>query len=179
MFIHFGGLKTGTYRPRKGYRFYLSPSSCYNRNFVTQYSLNRPSQLVVNSANKYLNEYLGGNRYISVMVRIEMLIQKNLGKKEAPQLTHNCLQSLFNKIGEIRTRNRIETVFLCLDVGRYGSEMFQNESIMNPLLPSFNSFLSRTIKEGMTLSEWDNTFSSVSAKQDPGFIAAMQKVYCC
>ena len=43
-------------------------------------------------------------------------------------------------------------------------------------MPSFNSFLSRTIKEGMTLSEWDNTFSSVSAKQDPGFIAAVQKV---
>ena len=47
---------------------------------------------------------------------------------------------------------------------------------MNPLLPSFNSFLSQTIKEEMTLSEWDDTFSNVSAKQDSGFVAVMQKV---
>ena len=176
MFIRFGGLETGTYSVRYAYRFFVSPSSCYAKNFVRKHSLIRPSQLAVNSANKYSHEYLSGKQYISVMVRMQMILRSNVRDKEAPQLTEKCLQNLYVKIGEIRTHYGIETVFLCLNVGRYGSNLFRDESIMNPLLPSFNSFLSRTIKEGMTLSEWDDTFSNVSAKQDPGFVAVMQKV---
>ena len=175
MFILFGGLDRGTYSVRYAYRFFVSPSSCYRKNF-RRHSLIRPSQLAVNSANKYSHEFLGGKQYISVMVRMQMILRSNVREKEAPQLTEKCLRNLYDKIGEIRARYRIETVFLCLDVGRYGSDIFRDESIMNPLLPSFNSFLSWTIKDGMTLSEWDDTFGNVSAKQDPGFIAIMQKV---
>ena len=175
MFILFGGLETGTYSVHYAYRFFVSPSSCYRKHFRRK-SLIRPSQLAVNSANKYSHVFLGGKQYISVMVRMQMILRSNVREKEAPQLTEKCLRNLYDKIGEIRARYRIETVFLCLDVGRYGSDIFRDESIMNPLLPIFNSFLSWTIKDGMTLSEWDDTFGNVSAKQDPGFIALMQKV---
>ena len=175
LFIRFGGLKAGPYKERYGQRFYVSPSSCHNHHFM-RYSLIRPSPLAINSANKYFHKYLGGKQYISVMVRIQMILGSNIGKKEAPQLTEKCLHNLYDKIRELRKDYGIQTVFVCLDVGRYGSNIFQNERAMNPLLPSFNSFLSQTITEGMTLSEWDDTFSSVSAKQDPGFIAVMQKV---
>ena len=175
MFTLFGGLEAGPYVEVYGYRFFVSPSFCHRRGLIN-FVLVRPSPLAIDSANKYFHKYLGGNRYISVMVRIEMILRLNLDKKEAPQLTENCLHNLYDKIGEIRTHFYINTVFLCLDVGRYGSDTFRNETIMNPLLPSFNSFLSRTIKEGMTLSEWDDTFSNVSAKQDPGFVAMVQKV---
>ena len=120
MFIRFGGLETGTYGPQYGYRFFVSPSSCHRKD-VTRYSLIRPSPLAINSANKYFHKYLGGKQYISVMVRIQMILRSNISKKEAPQLTENCLHNLYDKIGEIRKDYGIKTVFLCLDVGRYGS----------------------------------------------------------
>ena len=175
MFPRFGGVDGGKFSKTMGYRLFLSSSSCY-RSKLSQLSLIRPSRLVESTATKYMNTYLNGQRYISVMVRMEMILRSKLRTKEAPHLTERCLNTLYQTVERIKTEVGISQVFLCLDVGRYGTLRFHSKEYMEPILPYFDSFVSRTIKEGMTLSEWDSTFSTSTPRQDPGFVAVMQKV---
>ena len=177
MFIRFGGVAKGIFTKMPGYRLYLGKSPCYRANF-TEFSKMRPSRFVMASANKYIKKYLNSERYISVMVRIQMLLgsKSKVKSRRAKHLTENCLSHLYQRISELKSIFGINKIFPCLDVGDYGSNIFRSEEYMSPLLPHFDKFISRTVKEGMSLLQWDATFSDVTLRQDPGFVAVMQKV---
>ena len=46
---------------------------------------------------------------------------------------------------------------------------------MNTILPYVNKFISQTVKDGMDLTEWENTYTNGTPRQNPGFVAVMQK----
>ena len=175
MFEHFGGMDKGRFSDHGSYRLFMSPPLCLRSKFFAISAI-RPSQLVTNSADRYIQTFLNGKRYISVMVRLQMILRADATSKQAPVLTETCLDHLYKKLEKIKGGVHIADIFLSLDVGKYGSNIFRNEEALNPLLPYYNKFISQTIKKGMTLLEWDATFSEVTLRQDPGFVAVMQKV---
>ena len=172
MFLHFGGLEATKYDPKNVYRLYISlPSQCY-RYHCSKLSYIRPSTLVKESAQRYIDRYLAGKNYVSVMIRLELLLR---GGKKLPDFTKNCLNQVHQKINEIRGKVGIGNLFMCLDVGKYGSEGMRYDSIMKPIVPLYDSFLSQTLEDGMTLSKLDTTFTNATPIDNPGFVAMMQK----
>ena len=173
MFIRFGGVYKGKFYQKKGYRLFLNPPVCYRNDFPK--SMIRPSQLVSASANAFIRKYLDGKSYISVMIRIQMILRSHVQDRQAPQLTEECLKCLYKKLKKLQVKVGIKNMFLALDVGKYGSNIFREKHIMTPILPYFDVFVSQTIKKGMTLSDWDERFTNITENQNPGYIAVIQK----
>ena len=174
LFIRFGGVNTGHYSSKWGYRLFLKKSSCGRGKFFDIGNL-KASQLVLSSAINYTQRYLHGPAYISVMIRIEYILKGQTISDSSPHEVKTCLSNLFQRLEEIKASSGISSVFLCLDVGLYGSDQFRDPEYFRPLLPYFDSFVSK-IEGGMTLSQWDETFTNASARKEPGFIAVLQKV---
>ena len=176
MFARFGGVADGGFSRRLGYRLHLKHSACYRRSIITNInSIIRPSQLVVAAANAFIGKYMGDTSYISVMIRIELVFQSHLRDEQIPRLTEKCLNRVYQRLKRLQADFVIDNIFLALDVGKFGSGVFRNQHIMTPILPYFDIFVSRTIKEGMTLSDWDERFTNITSKHNPGFIAVIQK----
>ena len=175
LFIRFGGVDMGSFSSKMGYRLFLRNTQCGRGRFFDIQNL-KPSQLVLSSAENYMQRYLHGTAYITVMVRIELILGSgNFRSSNAPNKTEKCLNNLLQRLEEIKASSGISSIFLCLDVGLYGSERFRDPNNFRPLFPYFDSFVSKA-KEGMTLSEWDETFTNASGRKEPGFIAVLQKV---
>ena len=180
LFVRFGGIQAGRFNGKGGYTLLMSPTSCDRKQYFALSKI-RPSQLVITSADNYIYKYLKDKQYISVMVRIEKIYRTKPHIKRnftdiAPALTKSCVRFLLRKLAFLKKKHAISATFLCLDVGDYGSTMFRDEQYLTPILPYFDNLVSQTISHGMTLSEWDKTFGTVALRQDPGFIAVMQKV---
>ena len=174
MFPRFGGVDDGRFSQKMGYRLFLSLPAC-SRSRGVPTSIIRPSQYVIDSANSYIHKYLDGKQYISVMVRMELILRSHVHYKQAPKLTEKCLNRLYQSLNKLQAEVGIQDMFLALDVGKYGSGIFRKEHVMTPILPYFDILVSQTIKKGMTLSEWDERFTNISENQKPGYIAVIQK----
>ena len=173
MFLHFGGVRGVSFHPTDVYRLHISMQpQCY-REQCTHLSYIRPSQLVSESVKKYMDTYLRGKRYVSVMIRLEMILRMDHNK---PGFTKICLNSMQEQIHKITSKVGINNIFLCVDVGKYGSDWgIGEEPTLKAILPLYNSFLSQILGEGMTLSKLDSTFTNTTLIDNPGFVAMMQK----
>ena len=95
--------------------------------------------------------------------------------KEAKAKTRKCLGNLMQRLNRTKNDNGIEDTFVCLDIGKYGSEWLRSQAVINNLGPEYDSFLSQVVQDGMTLAELDSTFTKSALMHNPGFVAMMQK----
>ena len=168
LFPLFGGVNNF----KEGFRLFLNLPKC-ERRAVASTTINKPSQLIIASAINYIHQYFKGAPYISLMVRFEIVINNKTKWKTSVK---TCLGHLQKKVDDIKSEYRIRNVALCLDIGTYGSAFFRtNKQFVRYILPHINHFISHTVKEGMTLSDWENTFTNTTLRKNPGFVAVMQK----
>ena len=169
LFPLFGGV---TYFKKEGFRLFLNLQKCTRSSEV--FNINKPSKLVIASANNYIHQYLEGAPYISLMVRFELVINN---KTKWKVFVKTCLDHLQKKVNDIKLKYGIRNIALCLDIGTYGSVFFRTKKpfYVKQILPHINQFISQTVKEGMTLSDWDYTFTNTTLRKNPGFVAVMQK----
>ena len=82
-----------------------------------------------------------------------------------------------NRLKKIKKDTGIKRVFVCLDIGKYGSSSsgLDSKPVIDNLGPVYDSFLSRAVGGGMTLAKLDSTFSNTTLRDNPGFVAMMQK----
>ena len=81
-------------------------------------------------------------------------------------IAKTCLDRLHRKLNSLKSQFGIQTIALFLDIGHYGTLFFcRNKNAMNAILPHVNNFISETVKEGMTLYDWDSTFTSTALRQ--------------
>ena len=155
------------------FRLWMDTPTCQRRRMWNSTFNIRPSKLVTTSADNYIHRYFMGSSYISVMVRFETVIWS---RKIMGPIAKTCLDRLHRKLKSLKSQFGIQTIALCLDIGHYGTLFFRrNKNALNAILPHVNSFISRTVKEGMTLYDWDNTFTSTALRHNPAFVAVMQK----
>ena len=173
MFTYYGGIQRGSYNPKSVFRMYISlPSACY-RDYKMMYPAIRPSYSVRKSADYYVERYLHNKKYISVMIRIERVIKPN-AKKNSKKQVKTCLDYLLQHLKHIKSETGIKDVFMCVDVGKYGSDT-NSKSTMNATSTVYDSFLSQAVSDGMTLAELDSRFTNTTLIDKPGFVAMMQK----
>ena len=76
LFIRFCGINRGKLNLNRVFRLYISvPDACY-RNYDKSFPAMRPSHSVRESADHYVKEYLHNRKYVSVMIRIEIVIDR-------------------------------------------------------------------------------------------------------
>ena len=168
LFPLFGGVNSF----KEGHRLFLNLPKCA-RQAVPYTAINKPSKLAIASANNYIHQYLEGAPYISLMVRFQLVISKKTWNTSLK----TCLYHLQKRVDDIKLNYRIRNVVLCLDIGTYGSAFFRTKKpfYVKQVLPYINQFISHTVKEGMTLSDWDYRFTNTTLRKNPGFVAVMQK----
>ena len=156
------------------FRLMMTLTKCNRGNLATISNI-KPSQLVETSAGNYIQKYLKGGSYISVMLRFETIIRPQPQKRKAA-IARRCLNRLHMKIDELKPKFGVTSTALCLDIGKYGSWYFRRFSeAMDAIFPSVNEFISQTVEEGLTLSDWEGMFTNTALRLNPGFIAVMQK----
>ena len=171
LFIRFGGVNTGAYNPQHIYRLHISLLSCC-RSRHSSFTFVKSSKFVVDIAEQYIQEHLGGAKYMSVMIRLERTIgQQNIHSEKAPDMVSKCLSNLQKKITETKVKFKMQKIFMCLDVGKYGSRFLTVSNFTS----YYDQFLSETLQPGMTLKKLDNTYSDVRLREHPGLVAALQR----
>ena len=120
---------------------------------------------------KYIETYLRGFPYIAVMGRLEMTLI-TVHKKE-PVLPF-CLKKIVSELDEFKKDMKINTVFLSIDIGRYGSKKWRT-SIDPDLKRDFSSFVQNIYGPSMSVGRWEKTFEDTAMTRDAGYIGLLQK----
>ena len=88
------------------------------------------------------------------MTRIEKVLGA-VGQetKQAKMKTRNCLANVMNRLKKIKKDTGIKCVFVCLDIGKYGSSSsgLDSKPVIDNLGPVYDSSLSQAVGGGMTL----------------------------
>ena len=171
MFNYFGGLESGKFNPATVHRLYITlPRECYRRDSRI-YSVMKPSPLVTQCADRYIQTYMQHEKYLSVMIRLERILPPGTKGMKQIECAKKCLRSFILRLMVIKKQYGVNYVFMCLDVGKYGSDIMANG--VSALRPVYDSFLLQTI--GFTLSEYDSTFTNITTRDNPGFVSMVQK----
>ena len=174
LFHYYGGMFSGRYNAPHNYRLFVQETNCTVSPFHnSDFSFLYPSQLVQSAAENYIQKYLNGSVYISLMVRMEMILTKakQANTQSKKHFMEQCFNYIVEKCEQIKKETGITQVFLTHDIGTYGSDTFRREDITKIT----EAFMSRYFNKHTTIAEWEDTFLSVSASRRTGMIAMLQK----
>ena len=129
------------------------------------------SNRLLNDASRYVETYMGGRPFTAVMGRLEMTLL-TVHKKE-PILPF-CLREIVSEINVFKKDMGINTTFISIDIGRYGSKKWRT-SIDPGLERDFGSFIQNIYGPSTSVSSWERTFEDVVSTRDAGYIGLLQK----
>ena len=175
MFDLYGGTLNQAYGQRYGYRLYAKECGRFQ---TRDYSALAPSQSIVADTDRYIQKYLKGLHYISIMIRIQFVFLKtNTAVKNQPTVAKSCLDNILKRLTKIKKETGIDHVFLTLDVGHYGSSIFREYITEETKLVDryIEKFMSTIYKRNTTINEWEKEFTSISGIKHPGYISVLQK----
>ena len=175
MFDLYGGTENQAYIQHRDYRLYSSECS---RSETRDFAALAPSQLIVADTDRYIQKYLNGLHYISIMIRMQkVFIRSNVPTKNQPTVAKLCLDNILKRLTKIKKETGIEDVFLTLDVGHYGSNIFREYITEEKKLVERHAenFISTIFKRNTTISEWEEGFASIIRFKNPGYISVLQK----
>ena len=144
-----------------------------------------PSASVLNHTNYYRNNILRGKRVIAVMLRVErFLTLKRMGRSN--ESVESCLKKtvkLHDRLLQTQTFDNSST-FLTLDIGRFGSGIMQDPSVVAKLgqdsLSSIGESVVQTLEHlyngEWTMTSWEQSFvKATSGIVERGYIAMLQR----
>lgn len=133
-----------------------------------------PSKWIKKDADEYISRYLGKN-YVAVLLRMEWV---SMYAKESVynQTLLKCLNETQHYVRLARSVAGTSTVFLGMDVGKYGSVTYRyhNSEITQDAIEKHLFHLVYPDQDA-TISKWEQTFAEVSQYTTPGYIALLQK----
>ena len=179
MFDVFGGIHSSNYNPYETYRFFANVPECSLGN-AGNFSALRPSQSVSSDAGKFIQKYLNGLPYIAVMIRLEMVFHRHrtkISRNNRPLIAKACFTNILQRLEKIKKELGLSHVFVTLDVGRYGCEIFRgkNDNITRAIEHYTEDFLSTIYRKNMTIGEYEERHISTSRKNNPAYISVVQK----
>lgn len=144
-----------------------------------------PSTSVLNHTNYYRNNILKGKRIIAVMLRVErFLTLKRMGKSN--ETVESCLMKtlrIHNRLLQDPSLNNSST-FLTLDIGRFGSGIMQDPSVvarfeqdsLSSIRDSVVQTLEHLYKGKWTMDSWEQSFvKATNGIVERGYIAMLQR----
>ena len=147
------------------------------------------SNKVKADADTYIAKYLGGNtNYISVMVRLEkfMMALSRQSPSIRPTKVKQAFKDIINKWSDVRKEMKIESTLVTVDVGKYGSNVFNWKKFSSPkainmtlILSELSKFFNRIYDGRLSFTEWEDSFESVSSLDRPtglsNYVGILQK----
>ena len=131
-----------------------------------------PSKMMYDDANKYIHQYLSENNFMAVMLRIEWLLMsiqpQNIGK-----VASSCLEQTMKRLQLIQNQTQLNSTFVAIDVGRFGSKTYpylNSDAVLEPV----QAFFRTVYGNSSSLQQWESTFEKISSS--PGYIGFLQKV---
>lgn len=131
-----------------------------------------PSDRILRDADRYIKSYLHGRPYLAIMGRLEMSMLTT--RKKIPVIPF-CLQETLKEWKAFKGDVSLQTTFLSIDIGKYGSKKFRSN--VEPSLSSeVAKFFRSLFGSSMTSRQWEKQFVTVSQIRDAGYIGLLQKV---
>ena len=128
-----------------------------------------PSDRILRDADRYIKSYLHGRPYLAIMGRLEMSMLTT--RKKVPF----CLQETLRQWEAFKTDVSLQTTFLSIDIGKYGSKKFRS-NVEPSLSMEVAKFFRGLFGSLMTSKQWEKQFVTVSQVRDAGYIGLLQKV---
>ena len=137
----------------------------------------KPSRRIVDNARRYAEAYLGGGPYLAVMTRFEMaaMTRPMHDPSDPYKIIPHCMKLVMKAWQDMKTHAGINSTFLAIDIGKYGSLSFFRKKYYNHL-DDMKSFVSDIYGDGTTVSQWEKTFEDVAYSTIDGYIAMLQLV---
>ena len=137
-----------------------------------------PSKSVLADADRYIQKYLKGLHYISIMIRMErVFIKTETPADKRSTVAKLCLDNVLRRLTTIKNTTGIERVFLTLDIGHYGTDIFRDDHTIGTKLVErhVEDFMSTIFERNTTISAWEEEFTSISWMKNPGYVSMLQK----
>ena len=129
------------------------------------------SDRIIGDANRYIKSYLGGGPYMAIMGRLEMSLLTT--HKRVPVIPF-CLQETLKQWEAFKKDVHIESTFLSIDVGKYGTKKYRS-NVEPSLSVEVIKFFVGVFGNSMTFEQWERRFVTVSRVKDAGYIGLLQK----
>ena len=125
----------------------------------------KPSPAVYANATSYINKFLNGSQYVTLMLRTEFLVKTNLD---------NCLKRTLNAWKAVIGKSNSTFTFLTSDTGSYGSIAKISTSIRENFLDSVLTKVSGTIQQ--SIEERQKFLVEAAGTSNLSFLALVEKV---
>ncbi len=136
----------------------------------------RPSQQIVQDAERYAKKYLNESNYLAVITRFEMTgLTRGTHANNDYRIIPRCMDLTLEKWRELKAKNGINSTFLSIDIGRYGSSSFEKRNYYGHLQDMMD-FVGDIYEGKLGVLDWERTFEDTSSARDAGYIALLQQV---
>ena len=145
-----------------------------------------PSKRIWTNADAYVKKYLVGsktNDYMSMMIRLEHAVN-NRGGKSITEVVKHCLDKLLDQWRETSLSNGLNTTFITLDTGRFGSYSLPlnagGYSVWNQTQPFIEDFMHSIYGNRLSYDAWERKFLDMSGLSKgstgaEGYVGILQK----
>ena len=177
---------------------YWKQSNGANRNGICNQVFRKkiivaPSKQLLTDAQLYQKNVLAGNNELSVMIRLERLIEQSAeggheavaiqNKEERRAYVEHCFTTLIEKVQSYRLQNSRKP-FIATDIGKFASkswkhmlsELNYSKEEKEHIFSLTKAVISMLVND--SFPRWENTFLTTSKskfRNIPGYIAAMQR----
>lgn len=133
-----------------------------------------PSKMIERDVNEYIARYLSNKKgFVAILLRTEW-IQMYSDLATVRNTLLNCFNRSLAHLQQAMTQAHSESVFLGMDIGRYGSATIRpDRQIMTRSAMEEHFF--NSVFVGLGISEWEQRFEAVSQSQVPGYVALLQR----
>ena len=162
------------------FRVAIRDSQC-SRNEYDVMSAARTSKFISSDVQRYINTYLNGSStYNAVMIRLELFFTyHNLWtKSQEEQLAavDGCFKSIISEFSKLRSEYSLNSTLLTMDYGKHGSIKFAGEGLVTSWMDEkVKHFFDDIYGTSLSFSQWEESFETVAYKNNPGYVAQMQK----
>ena len=133
-----------------------------------------PSQGLLHHAQLYQDKYLGAAPYTAVIARMEK-VQALLRSKKGEVTLAQCFTQLLRVWRETVRESGVNSTFLAIDMGKFGSNSIHNAGQGTELSFRFNKLFSSLYGGRWSVEEWEDSLEDVVQTEDPGYVAALQQ----
>ena len=149
----------------------------------------KPSQHLLADAQAYTEQFLQNTDtitsnsnttnkdYLAIIARYEMTgLTRNMEKDGDPHaIIPHCLGMTLKTMEEMQQKTGLSSVFLSIDIGKYGSRSFALKHYYNHL-EDMEAFVRKVYRGKMDIRAWEKTFETATHISDAGYIAMLQQM---
>ena len=171
---------------RENQRILIKDSICQQDHTYREHL--KPSRHLLTDAQAYIEQFLQGadtspdgnianynKDYLAIIARYEMTgLTRSMTKDGDPHaIIPYCLQLTQQTMEEVEQKTDLTSVFLSIDIGKYGSTSFALKHYFNHL-GDMEALVGKVYHGKMDIRAWEKTFETVAHTTDAGYIAMLQ-----